>query len=70
MTGDTIYTDADLEMIEMAADATELENETCRGCGETYQSVTRYISGPAHRVEVYECVCGHHAVWVGGRRVS
>jgi hypothetical protein len=62
--------DADLEMRDLAQYADELDNETCRACGEAWQSVTiDPQDGPGS--EAYQCACGHVTRWdKRGRRLS
>lgn len=69
---DTYINDADLEAAELARAAEELDVDTCRACGEVDAAITQYVSplGARVRVEVYECICGHPAVFISGQRVS
>lgn len=63
--------DADLEMLELAEMAGEDANETCWSCGDSYNSITFYVSAHnAPHVESYECGCGHRSVWLNHRRAS
>lgn len=64
-----IYNDADIEMIELANLADEDAAETCLACGESYQSITFYVSAD-YKTEVYECICGHSTVWINHKRLS
>ena len=63
------YSDADIEMVELADLADEDADETCLACLESYQSITWFESRD-DRTHVYECVCGHRSVWIGHQRLS
>lgn len=60
--------DVDIEMIELDNWADEEANETCLACGQVGQSITIPTADRGH--ELYECVCGHRAEWLRGRRLS